>query len=222
MNTSYTGLIVILLLAAILLSCKNDISDPPEAILFNDTIDWQWELGEFYGGNSFYWWHNTSAGVEDFGDLPGNWNKPHDFENGTFQMRIEILEQPEVSGFQLQLGFWQDKDKDGGHSETISSHIEFQGGAGELIEADLGSPSEWWELRTDEPVDFKRPIDFYKIGLALWKTDPWCIPMAQGWNNSNSCENPEQVATEFFPMKARVSVVAVASGHTFSGWDNYE
>lgn len=221
MKKSLSVLLAILLITGIF-SCKKEDPGSPELILFTDTIDWQWELGEWYGGNSFYWWHNTGKGVEDYGALPNNWKKPHDFENGTFQMRVEILEQPTDSSFQLQLGFWQDKDKDGGHSETISSHIEFQGGAGELIEADLGSPSEWWEFRSDEPLDFNRPGDFYKIGLALWKTDPWCIPMAQGWNNSNSCENPEQAAAEFFPMKARVTVVAVAEGHTFSGWDNYE
>ena len=221
MKKSLAGIIAILLTLGIF-SCKKEDPGPPEFILFTDTIDWQWELGEWYGGNSFYWWHNAGKGVENYGELPGNWKKPHDFENGTFQMRIEILEQPTDSSFQLQLGFWQDKDKDGGYSETISPHIELQGGAGELIEADLGSPSEWWELRSNAAVDFNRPGDIYKIGLALWKTNPWCIPMAQGWNNSNSCENPEQAAAEFFPMKARVTVVAIAKGHTFTGWENYE
>ena len=217
----YTGLLVALIILGALLSCKDEILIPPEVVLFNDTINWHWELGEWYGGNSFYWWHNTSNGVEDYGALPANWKKPHDFENGSFQIRIEILEQPTDSSFQLQLGFWQDRDKDGGHSETISSHIEFQGGVGELIEADLGSPSEWWELRADEPVDFRRPADFYRIGLALWNTDPWCIPMGQGWNNSNSCENPEQAAAEFFPLKARVTVIAIAEGYIFSGWEKW-
>jgi len=160
-------------------------------------------------------------GVEELGELPSNWKKPHDFENGTFQLRVEILDQATDSAFKLQLGFWQDKDKNGGHSETISSHVDFEGGAGELTESNLGSPSTWWELRPDKPVDFERPEAFFQIGLALWKADPFCIPMAQGWNNSNACENPEQAATESFPMRARVTVTAIAEGHTFSGWDNY-
>jgi hypothetical protein len=45
--------------------------------------------------------------------------------------------------------------------------------------------------------------------------------MAQGWTNSNACENPELAAQDFFPLKAKVSVVAVADGYSFSGWENY-
>ena len=70
-------------------------------------------IGEWYGGNSFYWWHNPSSGVEDLGELPDNWTKPNDFGNGNFHLRFEVLDQPTDSAFQIQLGFWQDKDKDG-------------------------------------------------------------------------------------------------------------
>ena len=202
-------------------SCDKTDPGPPEAILFNDTIQWQWELGEWYGGNSFYWWHNTSSGVEDLGKLPGNWTKPDDFGNGNFHLRFEVIDQPTDSAFQLQLGFWQDRDKDGGHSETVSPHQTLEGGKGAMIESDLGSPSTWWQLRPDAPVDFSRPGDFYMVGLALWKhSDPICIPMGQGWNSSIACPDAGQVAAEFFPMKARVLVVAVAESHTFSGCDN--
>jgi hypothetical protein len=204
-----------------LISCNKENGGPPEAILFNDTIDWGWELGEWYGGNSFFWWHYPTMGVEDLGEMPGNWKKPNDFENGHFHLRFEILEQPTANAFRLQLGFWQGEDKAGEYSETVSSDVVFEGGPGTLIEADLGSPSGWWQLRSEQPVDFSRPGDFFKIGLALWKDEPLCIPMAQGWTNRNACENPEQAALEFFPMKARVTVVAVAEGHTFSGWENY-
>jgi hypothetical protein len=221
MKTKLTGHIMICLILALTFSCEDENAGPPEALLFNDTIDWGWELGEWYGGNSFYWWHNASDGVEEYGELPSNWKKPNDFEVGNFHLKFEILEQPTHNAFKVQLGFWQDKDKEGGHSETISSHVLIEGGPGTLVTADLGTPSTWWELRTDQPVDFSRPGDFYLIGLALWKAEPLCIPMAQGWSNSNTCENPEQAALEFFPMKARVTVVAVAEGHTFSGWDNY-
>jgi hypothetical protein len=136
-------------------------------------------------------------------------------------LRFQVIDQPSTNGFKVQLGIWQDRDKEGGHSETISSHVLVEGGTGTVVEKDLESPSGWWELRGDAPVDFARPGDFYQIGLALWKADPLCIPMGQDWFNSNACENPEQAAAEFFPMKAWVTVVAVAEGHTFTGWDNY-
>ena len=204
-------------------SCQKNDEGDPEVIVFNKIIDWQWELGEWYGGNSFYWWHRPDEGdVIDYGEMSlTNWKSPTDFENGNFYMRFKILEQPTDSAFVVQLGIWQDKDKGGGHSETISSHILVGGGAGASVEAELGVPGTWWELRTDEPVDFKRPEDFYRIGVVLWKEEPRCLPMAQGWNNSNSCENPETEAMNFFPMKASVTVIAVAAGHAFSGWENY-
>ena len=152
---------------------------------------------------------------------PGDWTNPNDFRHGRFYMRFEVLEQPTSMDFKIQLGFWQDRDKEGGHSETIASSLYMEGGAGSILEKDLGTPAEWWNRREDQPVDFKRPQDIYSIGLALWKQDPNCIPMAQGWNNSNACDNPEETAMEFFPMKARVTIVAVADGHTFTGWENY-
>jgi hypothetical protein len=217
------GMLVPCCLVVAALSCEKKNSEPPEAVLFTDTIQWQWELGEWYGGNSFYWWHRTDNGVQDYGELPPtDWTKPRDFEHGSYHMRFEILDQPTDSSFMLQLGFWQDKDKEGGHSETVSPRVLLEGGTGTLVESDLGVPAEWWQLREDAPVDFSRPEDLYMIGLALWKAaDPICIPMAQGWNNSQSCPNAEQAALEFFPMKARVTIVAVAAGHTFSGWENY-
>jgi len=210
------------LLAAILFSCDKTEVGPAEAVLFNDTIDWQWIVeNNPYGGNSFYWWHHPSMGMEDLGELSDNWKKPNDFENGAFFLRVEILEQPTDSAFKLQLGFWQDKQKAGGHSETVSARKLMTGGPGTIIEADLGSPSSWWQLREDALVDFTRPTDFYQVGLALWKAEPMCVPMGQGWNNSNACSDPVAVAAEFFPMKAHVTVIGVAAGHTFSGWESY-
>ena len=96
-----------------------------------------------------------------------------------------------------------------------------EGGPGTYIEGDLGTPSTWWQKREDAVVDFSRPQDFYRIGIVLWKEDPRCLPMAQGWNNRNQCDDPENEALHFFPMTAKVTVVAVAEGHTFSGWENY-
>ena len=197
-------------------------SGSPELMLFSDTIDWGWELGEFYGGNSFYWWNNTAEGVVNLGDMPVDcWKNPYDFENGNFYLRFEILEQPSDQAFFIQLGIWQNIGAEGGYSETVSGRFLLENGAGTLEEIDLDSPSTWWELKDDKPVDFCKPGNFDRIGLVLWKAEPRCLPMGQGWNNSQACANPEQTALEFFPLKARVSVVAVAAGHSFSGWQNH-
>jgi hypothetical protein len=204
--------------------CEKKEVEPPEAVVFDNTIEWGWPLGESYGGNSFYWWHRSEeSGVVDFGSMSAtNWKSPNNFEEGNFYLRFEVLEQPTDSSFYIQFGIWQDLDKEGGYSETVSSISLLEGGNGSYVEAGLGTPSTWWQKRGDAKVDFKRPEDFYRIGLVLWKEDPLCLPMAQGWNNSNQCPNPETEALNFFPMTARVTVVAVAEGSTFSGWDNYQ
>ncbi|MCK5136434.1 MAG: hypothetical protein KAR19_11650 [Bacteroidales bacterium] len=136
-------------------------------------------------------------------------------------MRFELLEQPSDSSFGIQIGIWQDLEKAGGYSETVSPLFIINSGPGTVSETNLGSPGTWWQLRSDAPVDYKRPEDFFHIGLVLWKVSSLCLPMAQDWINSSACENAETEALNFFPMKARVTVVAVAEGHTFSGWENY-
>lgn len=210
------------LLLTILFSCKEEITGSPELTLFSDTINWNWEVDEFYGGNSFYWWHNTDHGVVNLGEMPADcWKTPYDFEHGHFYIRFEILEQPSMEAFHIQLGFWQEDQAGGGRSEAISSRFLLEEGSGTVLDADLGSPASWWQLNPDKPVDFCKIELLNRIGLALWKADPLCLPMGQGWSNSQACSNPEEAAREFFPMKARVSVVAVADGHSFSGWENY-
>lgn len=193
-----------------------------ELMVYSDTINWNWELGEFYGGNSFYWWHNTASGHLMLGEMPSDcWTKPHNFELGQFYLRFEVLEQPSDQAFFVQVGIWQDIGAEEGYSETISSRILVENGSGSLVEADLGSPADWWELKPDKEVDFCKVAAFDRIGLALWKADPLCLPMGQGWHNGNACDNPEQAALAFFPMKVRISMVAVAEGYDFGGWDAY-
>jgi hypothetical protein len=215
--------IAAILLAIVQASCEKKSDLPQEALVFDDTIEWEWELGAWYGGNSFYWWHRPAeSGVTNYGNMhPDDWERPNDFRKGTFYFRFEVLEQPADSAFNIQFGIWQDLEKAGGYSETVSSLAYLQGGSGSMVETSLGSPASWWQKREDEPVDFRRPQDFYRIGIVLWKDSPLCLPMAQGWSNPNACADPETEALNFFPMKARVTVVAVAEGHEFSGWENY-
>jgi len=188
-----------------------------EKVLFDQTVTWEWPIPQWYGGNSFYWWHRPQegVGVTNFGDMSStDWESPANFRNGIFYMRFEVFSQPTDNPFRIQLGIWQDITKDGGHSETISESVYLDGGSGSVIEAGIGSPSSWWQIRTDVPVDFSRPEDFYRIGIVLWKGD--CVPKGQGWGDG--CPDYQ---SEFFPMQARITVVAVPQGSYFSGWSNY-
>ncbi|HBL78093.1 MAG TPA: hypothetical protein DD458_22920 [Prolixibacteraceae bacterium] len=198
-----------------------EVPSSAEKVVFDKTIDWQWKFPLWYGGNSFYWWHHPAGSVTDYGNMPADdWTTPYDYENGTYYLRFEVLEQPTDNAFTIQFGIWQDEHKAGGWSECVSKPAKLSGGAGSLCAVNVGSPATWWQKRPDVKVDFTRPEDFYRIGMVLWKNGS-CIPMAQGWNSRAACNDAETEAAKFFPMRARVTVVAVASGHTFSGWDKY-
>jgi hypothetical protein len=189
-----------------------------ETIVFDQTVTWEWPLPKWYGGNSFYWWHRSmeGVGVTNFGDMSStDWQSPANYRNGTFYMRFEVISQPTSNPFRIQLGIWQDISKTGGHSETISGNVDLSGGTGSVTETSIGSPASWWQIRTDAPVDFTRPEDFYRIGIVLWKGT--CVVKGQGWG-TDGC--PEYQA-EFFPMQARITVVACAQGTAFSGWETY-
>lgn len=194
-----------------------------ETIIFNKEIEWTWPLGPWYGGNSFYWWHRTvEEGITDYGDMsPTSWEYPDDYRRGEVFLRYEILYQPTSENFRIQLGIWQDHGDPEGYRETVSNYAYLDGGTGYVIETSLGSPKAWWQKRNEASVDFSRPEDFYRIGIVLWQDSPLCLPMAQGWNNDNACSDASTGRLKFFPMQARVTVVAVAEGHTFSGWENY-
>ncbi len=206
------------LLSILILTLNIPKAKAQEKVVFNQTVTWEWPLPKWYGGNSFYWWHRSmeGVGVTNFGDMSStDWQSPANYRNGTFYMRFEVLSQPTNNPFRIQFGIWQDISKAGGHTETISENVNVVGGTGSVTATSIGSPASWWQIRTDAPVDFTRPEDFYRIGVVLWKGN--CVPKGQGWG-TDGC--PEYQA-EFFPMQARITVVAVAQGSTFSGWSNY-
>jgi len=217
MEIKTKNLLTILFMAIIVIPFnQNAISQ--ESVVFDQTVTWEWPIPKWYGGYSFYWWHRPleGVGVTNFGEMSStNWLSPANYRNGTFYMRFEVLSQPTSNPFRIQFGIWQDISKAGGHSETISGNVNLSGGTGSVTETNIGSPATWWQIRTDAPVDFTRPEDFYRIGIVLWKGN--CVPKGSAWG-SDGCP---QYQAEFFPMQARITVVACASGTTFSGWENY-
>ncbi|MBN2613895.1 MAG: hypothetical protein JXB00_20220, partial [Bacteroidales bacterium] len=209
----FTGLLLIALLD----------SNAQEKIVFNEVIDWAWSPRQSltYAGNGFYWWHRPNEGpgyITNYGQMPTNsWKTPYDYENGTFYLRFEIIEQPTSTPFTVQFGIWQNI---GTNTEVVSALANLTGGAGSSVAKSIGSPANWHQVYNTD-VDFTQPEDFYRIGFVLWKGNGSCIPMAQGWSNSAQCPNAETEQLNYFPMRARVTLVAVAAGRTFSGWNNY-
>jgi hypothetical protein len=224
MSKKTTQAFILLFSFILVLTGKSLSSEAQEAVVFDQTVDWAWPISDVYGGNSFYWWHYTFNGhtSNNLGDMPtDDWTTPFNYRYGNFYMRIEVISQPSSSPFFVEMGIWQD----GTLRECITDGTLVSGGAGSVAEVNMGTYDEWWHKPDPEGgiqyTDFTRPEDFNRIGLILWKGNKECIPMGQGWTNAAMCADGATDQASFFPMNVRITVVAVAQGHTFSGWDAY-
>ena len=201
---------IALMFMILIIGWETDLEAQDGTIVFDKEIVWEWPTSENqYGGYGFYWWHRKeSLTIINYGDMSStDWTSPENYYDGEFELSFEILEQPSSEDFYIQFGIWQDKDKGGSHPETVSSRQYVEGGKGATLRGSLGSPSTWWNKQGDDPVDFTRPEDFYRIGVVLWNADPLCIPKGDDWGGG--CPELE---SNFFPMRAKLTVTAYPTG----------
>ncbi|MBN1773102.1 MAG: VCBS repeat-containing protein, partial [Deltaproteobacteria bacterium] len=149
--------------------------------------------------HGFYWF--DLAGTE-----PADWQAPDDYYHGEFHVRVEALSQATSRTSQLQYCIWQDS----GARETCSSFLRLDG-PGSVATAH-SSPADWWILA--EPVDFSRPGDFSHQGTPL-RDETGCI--ISDWGTDFCWDG----RADYLPYTARMTVVAVSAGSTFSGWERY-
>ncbi len=136
---------------------------------------------------------------------PADWSSPDDYYNGTWEMRFEIFDQATNRASKLQTCIWVT-----GGNETCSPHTPVEGPGN--VATSSTSPSTWWTK--SGPVDFAHPEIWDRLGMPLWN-DETCV--VSDWDNSFCWED----RGDYFPMRIRLTVVAVSAGSTFSGWDSY-
>jgi hypothetical protein len=150
----------------------------------------------------FYFNPKASAGT--------NWISPYDFYNGEFYYRYEIIDYPSDTSFLLNLCIWSDIVGNWeSWKETCCDLIEI---TGKEVYTTNSVPAEWWKL--GEPVDFSRIPDFFSMGLAVWCADRQ--NMTDWPDAGNSCWAGRDYV---LPLTLRLTIVAVAAGNTFSGWN---
>ncbi|MEZ5071603.1 MAG: hypothetical protein R2751_11700 [Bacteroidales bacterium] len=173
-----------------------------EFVILNDTIDFPNETDN----NGFYFFYYNPS-------MPVNWLSPVDYVHGQVYTRYEIISQASDEPMGLQFGIWQKLPPVTG---TLYENMEPQrllDGPGSVAE-NHSSPSSWWAL--EGGVDFTKMDQVWHFGINPWKVDP-------DFEQIRS-EYPEVWASRFtywFPLKVRVTVIAVSSVATFSGWDGY-
>jgi hypothetical protein len=174
---------------------------PHEFVIFNGVVDYPngTDTNGFY-----YFWHNA--------DMPVNWLTPDNYYNGQVYYRYEILSEKTNTQVGLQFGIWQKCLPETGELYETMSEIKTLNGAGSSVSGN-SSPSTWWKLNGG--VDYSRMNTVWHFGINPWKVST---------NQQIRQENPtvwNERNTYWFPMKVYVTVVAVASGYSFSGWSNY-
>jgi hypothetical protein len=190
-----------LLIAIAVLACHkdNEISGTPEMLIIDSLITTTVDDHGFV---------NFSPPV----NLGTDWSSPYDFFNGSFYYRFEIIDYPSQDPFLINLCIWSDVIGNWeSWNETCTTQLPVEGKG---VFTGQSSPSSWWFSK--QPVDFSRVCDFDHLGLALWcanykNLSDW-IPA------SNSCWDQN---VKILPLTLRLSIVAVAKGYTFSGWEAY-
>jgi hypothetical protein len=172
-----------------------------EFVIFNGIVDYPNETDT---NGFYYFWHNA--------DMPVNWKTPDDYYYGEVYVRYEILSQPTSTQVGLQFGIWQLLLPETGELYETMSEISTLNGPGSVVTAH-SSPSSWWKL--DGGVDYTRMNLTWHFGI-----NPWKVSTNEQIRQENASVWNERY-TYWFPMKVYVTVVAVASGKTFSGWSNY-
>ena len=148
--------------------------------------------------------------------LPSNnWLNPHDFYNGEFRIRY-IIESPEnQQAGKLQTCIWTMGNADGDGRDMFPESCAGQvthNGVGTYYDTQI-VPSNWWKM-DGVPLDFTYPERFMLrtvlrgsngCAVTTYPVDGAC------WDQWPNYAN----------MNFRVTIVMVAKGTTFSGWENY-
>lgn len=137
----------------------------------------------------------------------GDWTTPTNFAQGTLYYRVQIRNQPVTQEMQMQWCAWQDNSvvQNCGPTKSLS-------GTPGTVLTWSSSVENMWKL-LDVPVDWSRARQAYAAVIKNSSGLP--VSDLNNWNWSG--ENPDA----WYPLDMRFSVVVVAKGETFSGWDNW-
>lgn len=150
---------------------------------------------------------------------PRDWTSPTDYWHGHWEIRIELLSTPEERDFTLQPCIWM-HDADG--ESSFEDELESCGGpyivmsTPGVYEVTTDPIYKWWHKRGGgNKVDLSRPHHFKRMGLVL-RTPEYCY--ITPWNVTPNCWVERD---HYLPFDFHITIVAVAEGCVFQGWDHY-
>lgn len=137
----------------------------------------------------------------------GDWTKPINFAEGTLYFRVQIRRQPIPQNMNLQFCAWQ-------FNLTRENCIYTQpvvGTPGNVVTWSVPVQKMW--KKGGVPIDWSQPRQHYGSPIKNSRGKP--VSNFHDWNWNG--ENPDK----WYPLDYRFTVVVVAKGATFSGWQNY-
>ena len=137
----------------------------------------------------------------------GDWTTPINFAQGTIYYRMQVRNQPQPQDMRIQFCVWQDDLT----LEGCGPIARVSGVSGTVVT--WSEPvQEMWK-KNGVPLDWTRPRQRY--GLAIKNRNGAPVSDIGNWNWSG--EDPDA----WYPLDMRMTIVVVAQGATFSGWENY-
>jgi hypothetical protein len=139
----------------------------------------------------------------------GNWRSPVNYAEGTFHYRVQIKSQPTPQRMKLQFCTWQKGTKP--MREMCGRLAEVSGKRGTVVTWSNSVAST--KLRRKKPIDWTRPR--WTNGVAIKDSRGYPVSNYGGWNWFG--QNPNK----WYPLNMRFTVVVVAKGDKFGGWQRY-
>jgi phage-related protein len=138
----------------------------------------------------------------------GNWITPINYAEGTFYFRAEVRKMPTNKDMRLQFCIWQYKNTLENCSRT--ELISYKGS--KVVATWSQDVQKLWK-KNGNIIDWANPR--MRNGTPIKTSQGLPVSPFNNWNWNG--ENPDH----WFPMDLRFTVVVVAKGQTFSGWDKY-
>jgi hypothetical protein len=137
----------------------------------------------------------------------GDWTSPVNYAEGTLYYRVQVRSQPQAQQMRLQFCFWQYNYT----LENCGPMANVYGAGGVEVTWAVGVQDMW--MKDGNPMDWKNPRQ--TNGVAIKNMAGLPVSDYNNWNWNG--EDPSL----WYPLDMRFTVVVVAKGSTFSGWDNY-
>lgn len=135
----------------------------------------------------------------------GNWVSPVNYAGGTIHFRAQVRSMPVPKQMKLQFCFWQ-----GGNTRETCSRTQVLA-VGRTVTWSHQLNGMW--KKNNKALNWAQPRT--RNGVAIKNMNGKPVSNYSGWNWNG--ENPDH----WYPLNMRFTVVIVAKGKTFSGWDNY-